>query len=660
MSGDKNVWALEFPANSAGESEGLGNAGIETFKDSPYASSARECGQNSRDAGVGRPVKLTFDVLSLPIASIPSVEILKAEVALCLKAAKARKDEKETEFFQVAADTLSADEIRVLRIEDFNTKGLVGPCEEGKPFHALLKSDGVTVKDSNTSGGSFGIGKNAVFAVSDLQTVFYSTLYTDDESGKPVFLSQGKTKLVSHRDRTGKPVRQAGYWGNPDGFLPVTDPDVAPSWVKRTDNGTSAFVVGFREVEHWDARMAYSVLQNFFAAIHRGDMTFLINDGKIRIEKLNLDPLFQDSDIVAAAEEDGHKDDFNLSADFLECLKSNESVEETFEIKGLGKVSFRILVKEGLPKRIAIIRNGMLITTELQHFNDRFQRFQGSKDFVAVVEPLEDEGRALFKRLENPRHNELSAERIPDKAKRDLATRSMRELAKRIRETVKQHAAVQQDEAATIDELARYFAAGQSGQKTKDAKTDDDLNTIIYEPKEAPKKTRKKRAVSGKALKIEEGEGEAGDSGGGGGDGGSNGGSGGGSGGYGNGGSGTGAGAGASHQSTSGKPPKAGQPVDLLEVRNTIPADGGGRRRRLFFTPDSGGQLLIRISAAGLSDPELLTITKAEGADVRNGALHIEAKSGERASLTIEFSDRYSGPIELSATTTNLDAVGGR
>ena len=54
---------LKFLTNEAGEKEGLGDAGIETFRDSPYASCAREAGQNSRDAAREKPVRMTFNVL---------------------------------------------------------------------------------------------------------------------------------------------------------------------------------------------------------------------------------------------------------------------------------------------------------------------------------------------------------------------------------------------------------------------------------------------------------------------------------------------------------------------------------------------------------------------------------------------------------------------
>lgn len=68
---------LQFLDNDAGEHEGLGDAGIETYRDSPYASSARECGQNSRDAGTAYPVTLSFDLLKVPAADIPALEDYK-------------------------------------------------------------------------------------------------------------------------------------------------------------------------------------------------------------------------------------------------------------------------------------------------------------------------------------------------------------------------------------------------------------------------------------------------------------------------------------------------------------------------------------------------------------------------------------------------------
>ena len=176
---------LKFLSNEAGEKEGLGDAGIETFRDTPYASCAREAGQNSRDAAKELPVRMTFDIRRLGHQEFPSHSELSEAIDACK--AEASQD-RETAFFTNAADIINGPQIPVLEISDSNTTGLTGPPNDhGTPFHSLVKASGVTVKSDAAAGGSFGIGKNASFAVSDLQTVFYSSVYEDPETGDEAF-----------------------------------------------------------------------------------------------------------------------------------------------------------------------------------------------------------------------------------------------------------------------------------------------------------------------------------------------------------------------------------------------------------------------------------------------------------------------------------------
>jgi hypothetical protein len=170
---------LEFLKNEAGETEGLADAGIETFRDAPYASCAREAGQNSRDACDRLPVRMTFNLLRLNHEEFPRHRELLDALGACANTAE---QEKEREFFQNANAVARQTRIPVLEISDTNTKGLEGPPDDpATPFHSLVKAAGVSTKDHETSGGSFGLGKNASFAVSDLQMVFYSTCYTDSQ-----------------------------------------------------------------------------------------------------------------------------------------------------------------------------------------------------------------------------------------------------------------------------------------------------------------------------------------------------------------------------------------------------------------------------------------------------------------------------------------------
>ena len=240
----------------------------------------------------------------------------------------------------------------ILRIADFNTKGLIGPATAGTPFHSLVKSSGVSKKDSEASGGSFGIGKNAVYSLSDLQTVFYSTVYRNTEDGALTFLAQGKSVLVSHTDREGTSRRATGYWGEPN-FQPINDPSRAPKWLRRDEVGTTVFAIGFREAGGWKERMAASLIQNFFSAIHREDMELYVGDELI-IDSKSISSLFADPRIQDAATQTISNDEFAFSKYLYECLTSSEAFAEEIQVEHLGGVRVRVLVRAGLPKRVTL------------------------------------------------------------------------------------------------------------------------------------------------------------------------------------------------------------------------------------------------------------------------------------------------------------------
>ena len=301
---------LEFLKNDANEDEGLGNAGIETYREEPYAGTAREVDKTAVTPPSACPF-VSFDVIDVPFDQFPQIDRLKSSIAACLRKARVASDEKEIAFFEQATTVLESGPLKVLRISDSNTTGLLGPDETGTPFHSLVKGSGVSIKMSDASGGSFGIGKNAVYAISDLQTVFYSTAYVDD-AGQKHFLAQGKSILVSHVDDDGQRRRAFGYWGLPD-FKPVDDQNAVPAWLRRSEQGTSVFAVGFRDTPDWQHRIAYSLLQNFFYAIHNGEMEFSIDNGRIVISKLGLNSLFEDDAIRQAAANNDRLPQYELS-----------------------------------------------------------------------------------------------------------------------------------------------------------------------------------------------------------------------------------------------------------------------------------------------------------------------------------------------------------
>lgn len=616
---------LTFMSNEADEEEGLGNAGIETYRDRPYASTAREVAQNSRDAAVALPVRISFDLLEIQESAIPALKTLRKANGHCLKKARDANDSKEIAHFEQAGRVLAGERLKILRISDFNTLGLRGPAKKGTPFHSLIKGSGVSVKESDASGGSFGIGKNAVFAISDIQTVLYSTIWEDQETKQKHFLAQGKAVLVSHTDDEGINHRAAAYWGMPN-FKPIEDIELAPEWLRRQEIGTSVFALGFRETAHWQYRIAYSLLENFFYAVHSEEMEFAIDGGNIVINRANLSSLFESEEIRAAAEQDDREQEFDLARQMYQCLISPEATEATVSVPGLGNVYIRVLVAEGLPKKIFIIRNGMVITDSLENFGDKFVRFSMCKEFSCIVVPVDQDGRALIKRLENPRHDGLSAERLSDERDRNNARKIMKQFATVIRDTVKSCTMTGFDKRMAVDEMRDYFSVAAEASDKKQNSEQDDPNTIRY--KVQPRRPQTETSATAR---------------------------------------GTGTGGGPKPGPRPGPKPGPVGPdpkphpfgrgasgnartIKLSDFRNIVPPGASPSKRTIFFTPEEGGLAKITLDASGMNESEELVIQDAPGSILKGGEIRRNLVAGARTKIEVEFRDPYSGPIELSVS----------
>jgi hypothetical protein len=633
MSAHNKSIALQFLSNESEEDEGLGHAGIETYRSKPYAGAARETGQNSRDAAATTPVRLSFDVLEVPVSEVPALESLRVTVRRCLREANRDDREKERAFFTHATTLLEAGAIKVLRISDQNTKGARGPAAiKGTPFYSLTRANGVSAKDREDSGGSYGIGKNAAFAVSDLRTVFYSTVYLDDQTKTDRFLALGKSVLVSHYDEGGRPYRQIGYWGLPE-FRAVENAELLPTWLRRTERGTSVFVLGFREEPDWPHRIASALIANFFPAIHEGQMEFAVDNGKIIIGRETLQPLFSDQSMIAAAEANGHRPQFEVAQDHYRCLISPEAKDHDVQIPSLGKVRIRVLVGEGLSKKICITRNGLVITDSLKNFGQPFNRFPMCQDFVAVVSPLETVGSAFIKKLEDPKHEELSPEGLPDEATRANAKAVVKKLGNAIREAIKEDSIVQYASEVAANEMRQYFASESEPQPENRTSPDDDPEALRYRieprrPRQPPSAVTEGDATAGPEV------------------------------------------APAPDRGSGGRSSRAPQPhpnpgpvvpspkpapapglatIRLSQIRTVVPAGMHSGGRSIYFTPDADGTLLLSLEAVGVNNNEILRIVRATGADVDNGSASLGVKAGQRHKVDVFFSEPYDGPVEIHA-----------
>ncbi|MDB5747672.1 MAG: hypothetical protein JWP72_2520, partial [Massilia sp.] len=369
---------IQFLKNEANKVEGLAYAGFETFRGSPYTSCARETGQNSRDAAFGNaPVQVAFNLREIPRSEVPFADQLQHSIDCCLKSPR---DQKTKAHLERARAQIMAPTVKVLEIADLHTTGLTGPVDdESSVFAALVKGDGVTNKSDPTSAGSYGIGKNAAYAVSDLQTVIYSTCYQEGGTEKISFAAQGRLRLISHTDGDRK-LSAEGYWGN-DNFTPLTSASEVPGWVARDRIGTSIFSVGFREQDRWADRMRLSLATNFFLAIRRNEIEFSVDGVKLNqpsIESILESPAL--ADIAAASDETASLD---RAKRLMLCIGSDAAIRHKISVKGLGDFDLHLLIAENMPREIHILRNGIYICDNFGKFGLPMRAFRGTKEYIA-------------------------------------------------------------------------------------------------------------------------------------------------------------------------------------------------------------------------------------------------------------------------------------
>lgn len=612
----------EFLPNPGREEEGLGHAGIETFKGSPYPGIARECSQNSLDAaarlpdGSPAPVHLVFRLLSIQASEIPGLAELKGTLKTCLSQWTGQK--KEREFFERAVKVSEQTRIPVLCIEDYGTTGLNGPAIKGSPFHALVKSSGVSQKPDTDAGGSFGIGKNAAFAISSLRTVFYSTLY-DAADGTP-HLSQGKSILISH-DVGNDPKRSTGYWGKPN-YMPVEDAVELPEWLRRSEVGTTVASVGFSEEQDWQWLMTESLIRNFFSAINTGAIRFTVHwsdKDPIEIDVLSLEELFVRQEVRDAAESSGTTEDLDFSAAMLAALTSADAEKRVEKFDNVGTFRVTLLQKDGFPRRVGILRNGMYIADNLRHFGHPMARFPMSRDFVVVLEPDDRDTSGRVRDMESPRHDEISAERLDDLAQRKRLKVAMKKVGDWIRSTIRSATTKPAEADVLLDEMNRFFSKPSAGQSIPDPANKND------DP-ELPKITS--NPIPPKPLVGIGNQGESGSSGG-------------------EkkskttGGKTAGGRAGSGRGAVGGR---GGKSIAYAALRNSM--SGHGKGRRIAFTPEGSATATLEIAAVGVSNDEILAIRSINGQPCSNSP-KLELKQGERLSLEVMFETAYEGPINM-------------
>jgi hypothetical protein len=382
-----------FPDNNNGQESGLNDPGIQTFKDHPLTSLAREGLQNSSDAhdDSGKPVEVHFTKLEIPSPELPGYDDFRKTLQACI--AFSKSSPQTVHFFENALKVLSADKLSILRISDFNTTGIV-VGDRSSDWYKLIKSVGVSDKNAGKLG-SFGIGKHAPFACSDLQTVFYAT---KDKNGVTAF--QGVAKLVSHR-RDKKIITQGtGYFGNKNGNQPLLNFERVSPIFERKKIGADVFVMGFHPYEEWEAKIIKTVIESFFVAIHNG--TLIVKVGKTMLNKTSLPDQIK--------KHYAEPDPAFFADAYYKVLTSDDTQHfDEPDFEGMGKIKLSILENKDFRKKVAMFRRSGMKIFDKGHFQTPL-RFAGV--FTVEGHPLD----ALLRSTEPPSHNAWEPERGADPA----------------------------------------------------------------------------------------------------------------------------------------------------------------------------------------------------------------------------------------------------
>lgn len=385
----------KFPSNNYGTLSGIGEAGIETFKGTPYRSLAREICQNSLDARVSsdKPVVVEFSCTQEETGSLPEFAALKEAIDSCLDFWTKQKNKKTVDFFKNAVKVAEQGTIPVLRISDFNTTGLVGSDQDyNTPWQNLVKASGVSDK-GGASGGSFGIGKSAPYACSDLRTVFYAT---HDKNGLKA--CQGIARLVSFalkskflkRD-TDNITTGIGYYGEMDKNRAIPECRSLDKGFRRREPGTDVFILGFTSKPGWQKEVIASVLDDFLISIFLGLL-------EVRVEGVSISK----ASLPEVVEE--YKETAVMAYNYYQTLISPNAHVITENFEGLGELELHVLIQNGLHRRVLMSRsNGMKVFDQ--------KNISSAIQFAGICILKDEAINSYFREMENPQHDAWEPER---------------------------------------------------------------------------------------------------------------------------------------------------------------------------------------------------------------------------------------------------------
>lgn len=493
---------LYMPSTEPTGIEGINDGNIETYKNNPMLSLTKEELQNSTDNASKNPdgtlkkviVEFNDFVLNpkegLAFFDYPKmVEVFSKERKFWKNYME--NDTKPVDFFDNGLFVLHSEAIRCMRISDFNTTGLTGVnSSKSSPWNNLVINKGVSDKLGN-KGGSFGIGKDAAFASSQLRTVFYSTF---NEEGVKAF--EGVIKLPGFKDEDKQYLGNGFFCDVSNKAKPVMecislDPNYDVNTRDVLGPGMDKYIVGFKNdisSEKLKDAIIVSSINNFLYAFMSDKLEVKYGNTIIDSEHINdLVELYRPSE---DSSENKEKLD-RFTVEYYETIK-NPDRDEKIKLFDDDDVEIMVRLNPNGCRKAAVIRQSGMKVFDRGNLNGRV-------GFSAVVILHGDKVNAYFKKLENTEHTMWSFDRASDEREaREYQNKIFKRLREIIAELHEENIEDSIDAEGANEYLPYSYVFGKKDNRV------ESLSDEIVEKKKVKRKSEKKKDIVGTVeIKID-------------------------------------------------------------------------------------------------------------------------------------------------------------
>lgn len=418
-----------------GETEGFTSKKL-SDKKSGYANPIRELLQNSLDAKEANNKKCEINIYieSIKKSDIPHIEEYQSTLKKVIKFHKNKNsyNHNAKQIVNTIQQEFKKDELKILMFVDNGTgmspdilNGLIGER---------------SVKSSEGSSGSFGVGHLSAYFLSSIRYVLYASKYKDSTaietlfSGAPILA--GFEDDTAARGATGRILEKIPKDENKPKFIfPTTCPDFIQDKIEKIDTGSMVVILGLNK--DWGKEANYAIVSNFFYAINKNELIVNINHGciSISIDKTDIDRLLKEEKDKKNAADDSILSGQAVYQSWL-TIKDNNCKKEVV-LDNDEKVCIYIRNNIESSSVVALVRNGMLIARHDNMLSKDINNLRKSEDFESFSVVINVEERdcpklfELVKGAENPYHNKLEKNRLIPKDQ-NLLKELLNDLSKKI------------------------------------------------------------------------------------------------------------------------------------------------------------------------------------------------------------------------------------